>query len=182
MDQIILDILSLVIGGTGLFVVITKYNDPETRRNFYGKIQVFKEKASIIDDIMTLIFTALSVLGLLALVMKDIYGDVIPERLYVKEYYWAVFGLGLIIALLLAITISWAGYRMARKKWLPLAISGYKEAFDLIINGNMLDEDPVRAAEFIQVMEKVFDVKPGSKQLIARFESLRPFFSDTRKQ
>ncbi len=176
MDQVMLDILSIVIGGAGLFVVITKYNVKETRENFYGRNNVFKEKASVIDDIMTWIFTSLSILGLLALIIKDIYGEVIPERLHTLKYYWLVFLISLLFALVLVNALDWIGKKIARRKWFPLVKDRFRDAFDDLTKNNLIINDPEKAQRIIELIEKALDVKVKQKDLNARFIVIKVFF------
>jgi len=176
MDQVILDILSIVIGGAGLFVVITKYNIQETRMNFYGETNVFREKASVIDDVMTWIFTLLSILGLFALIIKDIYGEIIPERLHAFSYYWLVFLLSLSFAFVLVNVLDWFGKKIARRRWLPLVKNGFREAFEDLTKNNLIIKNPERGQRIIELIEKALDVKVKRNDLSARFEVIKVYF------
>jgi hypothetical protein len=175
MDQVILDMLSVIIGGSGLFVVVTKYNVPEVRENFYGKSNPFEEKANIIDDVMTWIFISLSALGLFALIIKDIYGDLIPERLYSHKTYWLVFGIGLLFAYAVVKILDLLGKKIARRKWFPVVRDGYREAFELTQN-DLISKNPDKAQRIIELIEKAFDVNTKRKDLSTRLEDLKKFF------
>jgi hypothetical protein len=59
MDRTILNLLSLIIGGSGIFVVLTKFNVPELNMSFLGE-NPFAIKRDAIDNVMTWIFTKVS--------------------------------------------------------------------------------------------------------------------------
>ena len=166
-DQVILDIISIVFGGAGLYVVVTKYNVPETRINFYGKSNAFKEKANIIEDIMTTIFTTVTAISFFILIIKYIFGVMIPERLYTKIIYSFIFIVTAISAYFLVKILNWIGNRIARKKWFPIAKNSYTPIYELIKN-DWIKSNPEKAEEATELIEKILDIKVREKDLKAR--------------
>src|SRR6266513_6422730 len=96
MDRIILDLISIVLGGIGLLVVLTKFNVPELNATFIGS-NPFAVKRDIINSTMTWLFTALTLLGLLVQVGVAIWGNNIEQRVHTPRFY-AVFVVGVLIA------------------------------------------------------------------------------------
>ncbi|MCP4141071.1 MAG: hypothetical protein GY755_12440 [Chloroflexi bacterium] len=179
MDQATISIISTVLGVVSLFVVITGYNIPETRRNFFGKNNLFAEKANIIENTMTAIFSSVAGLSFFCLVINDIYGEIIPERLHSIGYYWLVFlGAG-VIALFVTALLTFLGDKIARKKWLVIGVEGYGKEGSVYtaLQKIELGKNSKRAKEFLETLEKYFELSPEKDvSLQERFDTIKPFF------
>ena len=66
MDKTSLNIVSIVLGGVGLFVVLTKFSVPELHATFLDS-NPFVVKRDVIESFMTWLFTGLTLFGLAAL-------------------------------------------------------------------------------------------------------------------
>ena len=92
MDRTILNLLSLTSGGSGLFVVLTKFNVPELNMSFFGE-NPFAIKRDAIDNVMTWIFTCLALLGVVLQICGEIWSDRFPERQHqIRFYAWFALG------------------------------------------------------------------------------------------
>ena len=63
-DRTIINLITLLISGTGIFAALTKYSAPELSKSYWGE-NPFAFKRDKIDAVMTWIFTILVALGLL---------------------------------------------------------------------------------------------------------------------
>jgi len=81
MDRTILNILSVLLGGAGLLVVLTKFNVPELNMTFWDQ-NPFAIKRDVVDSVMTWIFTGLTIFGLVIQLISEILGDRLPTRQY----------------------------------------------------------------------------------------------------
>jgi hypothetical protein len=86
MDRTILNLLSLFIGGSGLFVVLTKFNVPELNMSFLGE-NPFAIKRDAIENVMTWIFTGVALVGLLLQIFGEIWSDRLPSRQHTIRFY-----------------------------------------------------------------------------------------------
>ena len=68
-----MNLLSFIIGGGGLFVVLTKFNVPELNMMFFGE-NPFAIKRDTIDTVMTWIFTVMTLIGILLQIYSEILG------------------------------------------------------------------------------------------------------------
>ena len=154
MDQTIINIISTVLGIASLFIVITGYNVPELRRSFYGG-NIFAEKRNIIENTMTAIFTWVAFLSFWGLIINDVYGGSIPERLHNSGGYWAIFGLISLITLLIILVLTFWGKKIAKRKWMPIGIEAYgkeNSAFPALKNMDF-SKAPERAKSHLEIME-----------------------------
>lgn len=81
MDKTSLNLISIVLGGVGLFVVLTKFSVPELHATFL-RSNPFAVKRDIIESVMTWLFTGLTLLGLLVQVGVAIWSNRIGERVH----------------------------------------------------------------------------------------------------
>lgn len=81
MDKTIINLLTILVSGSGLFVVLTKFNVPELNMLFLGE-NPYALKRDIIDNVMTWTFTSLALFGLLFQVAGEIFGRDVPERIH----------------------------------------------------------------------------------------------------
>ena len=178
MDQTIISIVSTVLGVVSLFKALTNYNVPETRRNFFGKSNVFAEKANIIENTMTMVFSMMAGASLLLLIANDIYGEIIPERLYRVGHYWLVaLGAGVLAFLMIAL-LTVLGDKVAKRKWLSVGVETYHHVYSTL-KGTDMDNAPKRTNERLEIMEKYFELEHSDKSsLQQRFVAIKPFFED----
>ena len=78
MDKTSLNLISIVLGGVGLFVVLTKFSVPELHATFLGS-NPFAAKRDTIESVMTWLFTGLTLLGLLVQVGGLLIATVGPK-------------------------------------------------------------------------------------------------------
>ena len=116
MDKATLHILSLVIGGTGLFVVVTKSNVPELRMSFLGE-NPFAIKREVIDNVMSWIVASLTLVGLLIQACAEIWGHELPERLHATLFYVSLFITAVIATIIFVVLLTAVGRSIARRHW-----------------------------------------------------------------
>ncbi len=181
MDQTTISIISTVLGISSLYVVFTGYNVPEIRRNFFGRTQVFREKANIIESTMTAIFTTIAALSFLGLVMNDIYGDTIPERLHESAFYWGIFIATSFSASLIIKSLTFIGKETAKDQWMRIGIDAYSHVFSNLKNMDF-SKSSDRANERLSIMEKYFELEPSeTASLQERFEKIQELFKNTKR-
>ena len=176
MDQVMLEIISIVVSGIGLFSYITKYNIPETREPYYGG-NLFLEKANIIDGVMNWVYAFVTVFGFFILIVKNIYQNNIPQSIYSYENYWIVFIISSFFSILIFNILSLIGKKIAKKKWEPIIINGFKEAMQIIEKEKLIDQNPQRAVEIINKIEKALDIEQIDQVVSIRFKKLKTFFT-----
>jgi hypothetical protein len=197
MDKTTLDLISIVLGGIGLFVVLTKFSVPELNAMFVGS-NPFAVKRDIIDRTMTRLFTALTLLGLLVQVGAANWGNHIEQRVHTPRFYLLVFVVVLAAGMVLAFLLTAAGKRLARRSWLPRIVESQKglyKAASFVIEHDGCREDQLtvkgtlhnpeldrtanleRATEHIEQIEKLlFEVPSRSTELRTRLDGIKPFF------
>jgi hypothetical protein len=196
MDRTILNLLSLIIGGSGIFVVLTKFNVPELNMSFLGE-NPFAIKRDAIDNVLTWIFTSLALVGLILQIFGEIWSDRIPARQYTFRFYawFSLASLLVIVAVVFVLTAM--GNRIAKGIWLPVIIDkateGYVQARFIIehdgwsadqlkIKEQLADPMPYRRANFETVqnrvaqIEKLLDLPSVGDDLKVRIERLKPYF------
>jgi hypothetical protein len=196
MDRIILDLISIVLGGIGLLVVLTKFNVPELNATFIGS-NPFAVKRDIINSTMTWLFTALTLLGLLVQVGVAIWGNHIEQRVHTPRFC-AVFFVGVLIAAAILVRLlTAAGKCLARRCWHPRIVESQKEVYkaatfiiehdgwrehQLAVKDTLPDPERQRttnleaATEHIEQIEKLLEVPSRSTKLRTRLNGLKPFF------
>ena len=129
MDKATLHILSLVIGGTGLFVVVTKFNVPELRMSFLGE-NPFAIKREVIDNVMSWIVASLTLVGLLIQACTEIWGHELPERLHATLFYVSLFITAVIATIIFVVLLTAVGRSIARRHWQPSIIEKLREGYN----------------------------------------------------
>lgn len=128
-DQTLITLATLLISGTGLFAVLTKFNVPELSMSFWGQ-NPFVTKRDVIDGVMTWIFTSLAIAGLLLQACALIWGNSILERQHSPQVYGLMFCVGLLMMVIVAFSLTKAGHFVARRRWLPEVLAGQKDLYD----------------------------------------------------
>ena len=96
MDRTIINLVTLLISGIGIFAALTKYSAPELSKSYWGE-NPFALKRDKIDAVMIWIFTFLFAFGLLFHALTLILIHDIPERKYGIVIYATVFFSGLFV-------------------------------------------------------------------------------------
>ncbi|MBI2530665.1 MAG: hypothetical protein HYW03_00360 [Deltaproteobacteria bacterium] len=196
MDRKILNLLSLIIGGSGVFVVLTKFNVPGLNMSFFGE-NPFAIKRDTIDNVMTWIFTGLALVGLLLQIFGEIWSDRFPGRQFTIRFY-AWFSLASLLAIVAVVFVLTAiGNRIAKHTWLPVIVAKMTEAYarshfivehdgwrpdQLNVKDTLWDPTSYRRTNFetaenrVAQIEKLLDLPSGGLDLKLRVERLRPYF------
>ncbi len=127
-DRTIINLVTLLISGTGIFAALTKFNVPELSKSFWGE-NPFAFKRDKIDVVMTWTVTSLAVYGLLFHSSALIWGNDIPDRNYGARTYVIVFSVGFLIMLLVVFLLTKLGNLIARKRWLPNIIISHRKFY-----------------------------------------------------
>ena len=197
MDIILINLTSLLLSGTGIFVVFTKFNVPELRSSYFGQ-NPFMIKSGPIENVTTWVFTILAIIGLVFQAAKEILGDSIPERLHSTRYYSVFFFVGLFAMVVLVWGLSALCSMIARPIWLPKVVKSQREVFEItdsiIANNGWRDDqlankdslknpEKYRTANFETVekhlsqLERLFDLRKKKKgNYTDRIQLIRPFF------
>jgi len=200
MDKIIVNLTSILLSGTGFFVVFTKFNVPELRSSFYGQ-NPFMIKADQIDNVTTWIFTGLAIIGLLIQVLKEIFGMSIPDRIHTVRYYIFFFIIGVFAMVWLTWGFSSVSKLIARQIWLPKIINSHSESFskalfivehdgwreDQIRNKDTLkDSERYKNANYESVerslkqIERLLDLPKNEDDFSKRIEKLKHYFKSNQ--
>ena len=191
-----MNLLSLFLGGTGIFVVFTKFNVPELNMSFFGE-NPFAIKRDTINFVMTWIFTLLALGGIFIQVILQIMGEQVPERLHGLMHYVYFSGSLLVAMTVLVIGLSTFGNWYARRTWLPEVVSKTKESYmqaeiiiandgwrqdQLVVKDTLQDKERYRKANFdntekhITQIERLFELPESTTNLESRIDRLKPYF------
>jgi len=195
-DRVLINLITILISGSGLLVVITKFNVPELNLNYLGQ-NPFVIKQDVIGNTMTWIFTSLASLGFIIQVLKEIFGERIQERLHTIKFYSLFFVFGMIIMIFVISGLTRAGNFIAKKIWLPKVVESQREVFksslDIVENNGWRNdqlnikeklEDKERyrrinletTNERISQVEKLLELPKASNDLKDRIETIKPYF------
>jgi hypothetical protein len=196
MDKTSLNLIPIVLGGVGLFVVLTKFSVPELHATFLGS-NPFAIKRDIIESAMTWLFTGLTLLGLLVQVGVAIWSNHIEERVHTTRFYVVLFVVVLAVGVALVPLLTAVGNLLARRSWLPEIVENQKEVYkaasfviehdgwredQLAVRGTLPDPERYRtanletAARQVEQIEKLLEVRSPSTDLRARLDGIKPFF------
>jgi hypothetical protein len=195
-DRTIMNLLSFIIGGGGLFVVLTKFNVPELNMMFFGE-NPFAIKRDTIDTVMTWMFTVVTLIGILLQIYSEILGEGLPSRQHSSRFY-AYFSLGSLVAIAVVILIlTGIGERIAKRIWLPEIVAKMTDSYrsaQFIIEHDGWREDQLSvkestpnptmyreanfqtAKERITQIEKLLDLPADNRELEVRLDRLKPYF------
>src|SRR5665213_45871 len=118
MDRTTLNIVSIVAGGAGLFVVLTKVNVPELNMTFLGA-NPFAIKRDAIEGVMTWIFTLLTLAGAVLQLAGEIWRKRFHSGTRSSRFYAVVTVGAVLITTLVVLSLTFLGNRFARRSWQP---------------------------------------------------------------
>jgi hypothetical protein len=196
-DRTLINIASIVLGGAGLFTVMTGFNVPETSSSFFGD-NPFLIKREAIQSTMDWIFAGVALLALVLQLWAEIIGQGLPDRAHTSSFY-AVFGAASLAGVILLVwLLSKFGRAIAKKSWLPRVIAAQRDLFSdadaIVRNDGLTDQEMAVAAEYsgarraerseanfrqalqhVGQLERLFEVK-AKGSLTDRVEQLRSVF------
>ncbi len=196
MDKTFLNLISIVLGGVGLFVVLTKFSVPELHATFFGS-NPFAAKRDTIESVMTWLFTGLTLLGLLVQVGIAIWGNHLQERVHATPFYVLLFVVMLALGVALVPLLTSVGNRLARRAWLPQAVQNQNEVYkaasfviehdgwredQLTVKDTLPDPERYRTANLenatrqIEQIEKLLEMPSRSTDLRTRLDAIKPLF------
>ena len=195
MDKTSLNLISILIGGAGLFVAITKFNVPELNMTFLDT-NPFAIKRDEIDSVMTWIFTSLAGVGVLVRAVVLI-SDCREERSHKTCYYVSFFLITFTLTAFLVMLLTVVGNKLARTRWLPKIVENqgelYKSSkFIIEHDGWREDQLPVKdnfqnpeenrrenhqaADQYLTQMEKLLDIIPAREAHPQRLARIKTYF------
>ena len=128
MDKTLLDLISLLIAGAGLFAVLTKFNVPQLRATYFNE-NPYALKRDEIDRVMTWLFTGMAGIGIVVQFLKlAIFYD-LPERSYGAATYSLLFGLGILVMAVAIVAVSKIGYWIAKRRWFPKTVESQEPLY-----------------------------------------------------
>lgn len=197
MDKTLINLLSIFIGGAGLFAVLTKFSVPDLNMTFFGE-NPFAVKRDSIDKVMTWMFMGLALAGVLIQILRLIFDDRLDERLHGPWFYALAAVAGVFAVAALVIGLAFTGNKIAKAFWLPKIIESQRELFEssaFIIEHDGWREDqlPVKenqpkaefyrqknyesAEERFAQIERLLELQRPSDGLNERMKKLRPYFA-----
>lgn len=199
-DKTILNLLTILIAGAGLFAVLTKFDVPQLRMSFFGE-NPYTIKRDVIDKIMTRIFSGLALFGLLIQTYSLIFAHQLSERIYNTSSYVIFFlvGFGIMIGVLYSLGIL--GKCIARRIWLPEIVQKQSESFqvagEIIKNGgyrnddlaniehrtndqkrNLMEKHYKHCDEILARIEDLIDIRDLSKTRDEKYRNLEKYFKN----
>ncbi|MBM4132404.1 MAG: hypothetical protein FJ245_01425 [Nitrospira sp.] len=193
-----LNLLSLLIGGSGIFVVLTKFNVPELNMSFFDE-NPFAIKRDVIENVMTWIFTSLALVGLFLQVGGEIWSDRLPSRQHASSFY-AYFSVASFLAVVATVyVLTSIGNQIAKRTWLPVVVAKQAELYSqtrFVVDHDGWREDQLSvrntlpnpeiyrqknieaAVRSIAQIEKPLDIPPDGAELKLRVERIKPFFNN----
>jgi hypothetical protein len=128
LDRTIVNLTSLLLGGAGLFTVLTGFNVPETTSSFYGE-NPFAIKRDAIETAMDWIFSGVALVALALQLFAEIFSEQLPNRLYGPQLYVAFAIAGLVVVVTLVWLLGKLGRVFARRTWLPRVVGAQGDLF-----------------------------------------------------
>jgi len=196
MDRTTINLLSLLVGGFGLFVVLTKFNVPELNMSFFGQ-NPFAIKRDVIANVMAWIFTICALMGILLRVLGEICGDCFSSRRYTTRFYLLFLGASIVGLVFIFYSLTALGKQIAKRIWLPTVVEGEREVYvqarfivenegwrqdQLNLKENLSDPAHYQRANFetaernIAQIEQLLELPSGDSALASRLERLKPYF------
>jgi hypothetical protein len=197
MDRTIVNLVSIVLGGAGLFAVLTGYHVPELSKSYFGE-NPFAVKRDAIESVNNWVFALVTLGGLFLQVVAEIWGADLVTRAYTTSSYVRFTVACIIVASVAVWLLAKAVRAIARPKWLPVVRRGQSELFrraDFVTAHDGWEEEHLReidtipeakrpdyvktnlqtARERVEQIEKLFDVEPKGT-IAERIQRLRPLF------
>lgn len=128
-DRTIVNIVSILVGGGGIFAIFTEYQVPELHLAFLDG-NPFSQKREIIANAQGLVFTALTLSALVIQLWVQVAGNQLDQRRHELATYLAISVCGLVVLALGVWALSQFGQWWARSEWQPIAIESQREAFE----------------------------------------------------
>jgi len=195
-DKTVLNLLTILITGAGFFAVLTSFSVPPV--SFWGNSPYVIKRDSI-QDVMTVIFTGLAMLGLIIQICTLIFGQNLKERIYRTATYTWFFTLGLLGMVVLLACLATIGRYRAKTMWWPKIIHNQSESFksaeSIIKNKGYYDSEldiieqytpkqrqeiPVTRYEkcdkILSRIEDLLELHHIPKTIEERYENVRPYF------
>jgi hypothetical protein len=151
MDRTIINLASILIGGAGLFTVLTGWNVPETTQSFFGD-NPFAIKRDAIAETSDYAFAGVALLALVLQLGAEIWGNDLPERRYGTCVYTWTTVLGLLCVGVLAWALSRWSRHLARRIWIPRVIGPQLDLFDsaafVVAHNGFRDDEVPHLAEY----------------------------------
>lgn len=196
-DRTKVNLLSIIIGGTGLLAVLTTFSTPELNMIFLGE-NPFAIKRDAIASVMAWPFGGFAFVALLLQVVAEVMGDKLPSRRCSLRYY-AVFSVSVLVAVLILVYfLNVVGGRVAKSYWWPQIVRSHTEMFgsaEFLVEHDGWRADQLetkdqllpshRAANLeaveqnISQIEKLLELPPMNGDLRTRVARLKPYFVQT---
>lgn len=174
-DKTILDLITILLAGGGIFAEFTKYSVPQLNMAFFGH-NPYGIKRGVIDNVLTYLFTGLVILGLFVQAVSIIYSPLITERIYSIRFYSLFFLVGLPFTFFLIFLFAKFGRWIAKRKWLPKIIQSQGQAFDdslFIFDHNWWRKDQLEIKDKLDNPEKYITAnKETVEERINQIENL----------
>lgn len=129
MDRTLINLLSVLVGGAGLFTVMTGFNVPELHMSYFGQ-NPFAVKRDVIENVMNWTFAFVALAGLGLQVWAEIWGANLPDRSHDAKYYLTFSIVGLVVVGFLVWALTAVANRVARRQWEPTVIGLQREVFE----------------------------------------------------
>lgn len=129
LDRTLINIGCILLGGAGLFTVLTGFNVPEVHASFYGR-NPFALKRDVIESAMAWTFTILAMGALLVQVGAEIWGTNLPERSHGTRYYAYASAAMFVGVCVLVVALTVVARRIARLSWEPKVVDLQRKIFD----------------------------------------------------
>jgi hypothetical protein len=194
LDCTMVNLLTILVGGAGIFTALTGFNVPELNLAYLDQ-NPFAIKRDAIEDVLTWLFASLAVLALFLQVVAGIWGERLSERVHSRRYYfWFSVGVFITISLLVW-ALTTVGKSVAKSVWWPKVVSGQTEGFrsaEFLIehDGWRSDQLAIKselpaenrkvnlqgAEDRIADIEKLLELPPMKADIRTRMARLKPYF------
>ena len=175
MDRTQINIISILLGGAGLFIVLTGFNVPEVNMTFFDT-NPFAVKRNEIESTMKWAFTGVALCGFLLRLLAEISDP--PNRSHDWRYY-SIFCAGCFIAVVMLVWgVTIVGNLIARSHWEPKVIELQRENFERVKSFAQHDgkaDDTKALEQQLSLIEKLLEVESHG-DLRQRVERLQPIF------
>jgi hypothetical protein len=128
MDRASINIVSLILGGVGLFAVLGGWYARETTMAFLGS-NPFLVKRDAIRDTTDKMFGGLAMLAIAIQVAAEVVGDALPSRTHRSPWYAWLSAIALVVVVLLGLTLNRVCRRLARRVWLGPILQQHAHSF-----------------------------------------------------
>ena len=180
MDRTQLNIISILLGGAGLFAVITGFSVPEANMTFFDT-NPFAVKRDEIESTLKWSFTIVALCGILLRLAAEISDW--PSRSHSWKYY-IIFCAGCVfVVVILMSVVTVVGKRIARSHWEPKVIELQREHFEsvkLLVERDGKSDDMKVVNQQLGLLEKLLWDIESTGDLRQRVERLQQVFNKSR--